>query len=81
MYKIDIFVVYGFNLWSKDILVYVWDIWCVLEGLEGCFWLKEDFFCVVFDVRIFLYEYDFKVVFGKDRFIFVDKVIEFLEIV
>ncbi|KAK4655284.1 hypothetical protein QC762_301160 [Podospora pseudocomata] len=80
-HKIDIFAVHGLNPRSKDISAHAWDTWRAPEGPEGRLWLKEDLPRVVPDARIFLYEYDSKAVFGKDRSTFVDKATELLETV
>lgn len=72
---------HGLNPRSKDSSAHAWDTWRAPEGPEGRLWLKEDLPRVVPDARIFLYEYDSKAVFGKDRSTFVDKATELLETV
>ncbi|KAK4198402.1 hypothetical protein QBC40DRAFT_230211 [Triangularia verruculosa] len=80
-HRIDIFAVHGLNDRSKDISAHAWDTWRTPEGPEGRLWLQEDLPRVVPDARIFLYEYDSKAVFGKDRSTFIDKASELLETV
>ncbi|KAK0736164.1 hypothetical protein B0T21DRAFT_332435 [Apiosordaria backusii] len=80
-HKIDIFAVHGLNPRSKDISAHAWDTWRIPEGPQGRLWLQEDLPRVVPDARIFLYEYDSKAVFGKDRSTFIDKATELLETV
>ncbi|KAK0665214.1 hypothetical protein QBC41DRAFT_16307 [Cercophora samala] len=80
-HEIDIFAVHGLNPRGKDISAHAWDTWRTPEGPDGRLWLQQDLPRVVPDARIFLYEYDSKAVFGKDRSTFIDKATELLETV
>ncbi|KAK8035434.1 P-loop containing nucleoside triphosphate hydrolase protein [Apiospora rasikravindrae] len=50
-----------------------------LEGPAGHLWLQEDLPTEVPGARIFLYEYNATLVYGKDRGTFIDKASELLE--
>ncbi|KAJ5511355.1 hypothetical protein N7453_003458 [Penicillium expansum] len=77
--KVDIIAVHGPNPRSKNDADHAWDTWRSPSGNTGRLWLRDDLPSAVPESRIFLYEYDARVVYGKDKGTFIDKSNELLE--
>ncbi|KAI1321868.1 TPR-like protein [Xylariaceae sp. FL0255] len=76
---VDVFAVHGLNPRSKPDAEHAWDTWRTPAGPKGHLWLRDDLPAHLPGSRIFLYEYDATVVYGKDRDTFVGKANELLE--
>ncbi|KAB5557932.1 hypothetical protein GE09DRAFT_93575 [Coniochaeta sp. 2T2.1] len=79
--KVDIIAVHGLNPRSKNDTDHAWDTWRTPPGAAGRLWLCDDLPEHLPDSRIFLYQYNSTVVYGKDRGAFIDKANELLEAV
>ncbi|KAJ5358379.1 uncharacterized protein N7496_010792 [Penicillium cataractarum] len=77
--KIDIIAVHGLNPRSKKDADHAWDTWRTPKGPKGRLWLRDDLPRTFPESRIFLFEYNSTVVFGKDQGTFVDKANGLLE--
>ncbi|CAM1505036.1 Fc.00g106730.m01.CDS01 [Cosmosporella sp. VM-42] len=77
--KVDIIAVHGLNPKSKVDSDHAWDTWRTPAGEDGRLWLRDDLPKFLPDARIFLYEYDSTLAYGKDRSTFIDKANMFLE--
>lgn len=75
----SIFAVHGLNPRSKSDSDHAWDTWRTPPGPGGRLWLSGDLPSDIPDARIFLYEYNSTVVYGRDRDTFVGKANEMLE--
>lgn len=75
----SIIAVHGLNPRSKDDATHAWDSWRTPKGKKGHLWLREDLPSIVPESRIFLYEYNATVVYGKDQGTFISKANELLE--
>jgi hypothetical protein len=69
----SIVAVHGLNPWSKSTQEHALDTWRAPAGDEGRLWLRDDLPTTLPTARIFLYEYDSTVVYGKDYRTFNDK--------
>ncbi|KGO58308.1 hypothetical protein PEX2_068180 [Penicillium expansum] len=65
--KVDIITVHGLNPRSKNDADHAWDTWRTPSGNSGRLWLRDDLPSSVPESRIFLYEYDARAVYGKDK--------------
>ncbi|KAH8746437.1 hypothetical protein BGZ57DRAFT_862243 [Hyaloscypha finlandica] len=74
-----IIAVHGLNPRSKNDRDHAWDIWRKPSGPQGRLWLRDNLPQHVPKTRIFLYEYNSTVVYGKDRDTFIGKANELLE--
>jgi hypothetical protein len=74
-----LFAVHGLNSCSKNDFDHAWDTWRKPAGPTGRLWLRDDLPHSIPDARIFLYEYNATVIYGKDRSIFIDNANELLE--
>jgi hypothetical protein len=75
----SIIAVHGLNPRSKNGIDHAWDTWSKPSGPQGRLWLRDDLPEFVPESRIFLYEYNSTVVYGKDQATFIQKATEFLE--
>lgn len=71
--------VHGLNPRSKKAADHAWDTWRTPPGPDGHLWLRDDLPQYIPDSRIFLYEYDATVVYGKDRDTFIGRANGLLE--
>ncbi|KAH8703510.1 putative ankyrin repeat-containing protein [Talaromyces proteolyticus] len=77
--KVDIIAVHGLNPWSKTDTQHAWDTWQKPAGLNGRLWLRDDLKEKTPEARVFLYQYNSKLVWGGDKASFLLKADEFLE--
>lgn len=75
----SIIAVHGLNPRSKSAEDHALDTWRTPPGRDGRIWLRDDLPQFVEKPRVFLYQYDATVVYGKDRDTFVGKASELLE--
>ncbi|KAH8595401.1 hypothetical protein B0O99DRAFT_686824 [Bisporella sp. PMI_857] len=75
----SIIAVHGLNPRSKSGADHAWDTWRTSDGPHGRLWLRDDLPRHVPNSRIFLYEYNATVVYGKDQDTFIGKANELLE--
>ncbi|OTB13320.1 hypothetical protein K445DRAFT_356051, partial [Daldinia sp. EC12] len=77
--KVDIVAVHGLNPRGKKRADHAWDTWRYPPGSRGRLWLRDDLPRDLPESRIFLYEYNSTVVYGKDRSTFVERANKLLE--
>ncbi|KAI0376539.1 hypothetical protein F5Y04DRAFT_209589 [Hypomontagnella monticulosa] len=77
--SVDIIAVHGLNPRGKQDADHAWDTWRTPPGPQGRLWLRDDLPLDLPESRIFLYEYNSTVVFGKDKSTFLDKANKLLE--
>ncbi|KAI1801297.1 hypothetical protein F4811DRAFT_564111 [Daldinia bambusicola] len=77
--KVDIVAVHGLNPRGKKRAEHAWDTWRSPSGPQGRLWLRDDLPKDLPDSRIFLYEYNSTVAYGKDRSTFIDRANRLLE--
>jgi len=75
----SIIAVHGLNPRNKNGHNHAWDTWRKPSGPQGRLWLRDDLPQHLPNSRIFLYEYNSTVVYGKDRDTFIGKASELLE--
>ncbi|KAI0849693.1 hypothetical protein F5Y00DRAFT_48651 [Daldinia vernicosa] len=77
--KVDIIAVHGLNPRGKRRADHAWDTWRYPSGSRGRLWLRDDLPRDLPESRIFLYEYNSTVVYGKDRSTFIERANKLLE--
>lgn len=77
--KPSIIAVHGLNPWSKPDDEHAWDTWRKPAGPGGRLWLRDDLKEKALAARVFLYQYDSKLLWGGDKASFVLKADELLE--
>ena len=70
---------HGLNPRSVPEVDHAWDTWRKPSGDKGRLWLREDLPKYAPDARIFLYQYNSKLVYGGDKARFIDKANDLLE--
>lgn len=75
----SIIAVHGLNPRSKKDADHAWDTWRTPAGPKGRLWLRDDLPKLVPNARIFLYQYNATVAYGKDQRTFSDKANALLE--
>ena len=78
--NISIVAVHGLNPRITDEAKHAWDTWRKPAGESGRLWLKKDLPEEAPQARVFLYEYNSKVVYGADKGRFVEKANDLLEV-
>jgi hypothetical protein len=77
--RVDIIAVHGLNPWSKPEEEHAFDTWRKPVGPDGRLWLRDDLKDKAPEARVFLYQYDSKLIWGGDKAAFILKADEFLE--
>lgn len=75
----DIIAVHGLNPRSIPDTDHAWDTWRKPSGEKGRLWLRDDLPKYAPYARIFLYQYNSKLVYGGDKARFIDKANDLLE--
>lgn len=70
---------HGLNPRSVPEADHAWDTWRKPSGDNGRLWLREDLPKYAPHARIFLYQYNSKLVYGGDKARFIDKANDLLE--
>ena len=70
---------HGLNPRSVPEADHAWDTWRKPSGDEGRLWLRDDLPKYTPYARIFLYQYNSKLVYGGDKARFIDKANDLLE--
>ncbi|KGO70255.1 Tetratricopeptide-like helical [Penicillium italicum] len=77
--KVDVIAIHGLNPRNLSAHRHAWSTWTTKVGDTERLWLRDDLPSYIPNARIFLYEFDSTVVYGKDQGTFVDKANELLE--
>lgn len=72
---------HGLNPRSSSDAQHAWDTWRKPDGESGRLWLRDDLPKYTPKARIFLYEYNSKLIYGGDKARFIDKANALLEAV
>ena len=72
-------MVHGLNPRSKLDEEYAWDMWRKPEGPLGRLWLRDDLLAKALEARIFLYQYNSKLIYGGEKALFIQKADDLLE--
>jgi hypothetical protein len=75
----SIIAVHGLNPRSKPDDGHAWDTWRKPEGPSSRLWLRDDLPAKAPEARIFLYEYNSKLIYGGEKALFIQKADDFLE--